>query len=70
MPKGPHNQERRAFIEDDLKLTTSAGRVIGLYDLAADAEEKNDLKADEARLAEIQKQKAAFMVHLKPLAAR
>ena len=45
MCAGPHNAERQAFIEDDMKLIASSGRPMGLYDLEKDAaEEKNLLK--------------------------
>jgi hypothetical protein len=50
MARGPYNAERQALIEHDLKLTVSEGRVLGLYDLAADAAEKHDLSADKGRL--------------------
>jgi choline-sulfatase len=50
MPAGPYNDERQAYIEDDMKLITSGGRPLGLFDLAKDPGEKRDL-ADEARLA-------------------
>jgi choline-sulfatase len=52
MQAGPHNAERQAFIEHDMKLTLSAGRPLGLYDLKADAGEKKDLldeRQDEAK---------------------
>ncbi len=50
MARGPYNAERQALIEGDMKLTVSEGRVLGLYDLAADAAEKSDLSAQKARL--------------------
>lgn len=46
MPAGPHNAERQAFIENDLKLVTSDMRPLGLYNLSADPEEKRDLLDD------------------------
>lgn len=49
MPAGPHNAERQALIEDDLKLITSGGRALGLYDLSKDPAEKKDL-LDDAEL--------------------
>jgi arylsulfatase A-like enzyme len=52
MPEGPHNAERQAFIEGDLKLVVSGGRALGLYDLKADPQEKQDLKKDKARVEE------------------
>jgi arylsulfatase A-like enzyme len=48
MARGPYNAERQALIEHDRKLTVSEGRVLGLYDLAADPGEKRDLSADKA----------------------
>jgi arylsulfatase A-like enzyme len=50
MARGPYNAERQALIDHDLKLTVSEGRVLGLYDLAADPGEKQDLAGDKARL--------------------
>ncbi len=46
MPAGPHNGERQAFIENDLKLIASDGRPMGLYNLATDPGEKKDLLDD------------------------
>jgi arylsulfatase A-like enzyme len=43
MSAGPNNAERQAYIENDLKLILSNGRPLGLYDLAADPDEKHDL---------------------------
>src|SRR5690606_5230804 len=48
MVEGPHNQERRAFYDGDYKIITTRGRVIGVYDLAKDPGEKNDLSEDSA----------------------
>jgi choline-sulfatase len=49
MPEGPHNAERSAFIDADVKLITSGGRPLGLYDLAADPAEKKNLMSDKER---------------------
>jgi choline-sulfatase len=49
MAAGPNNEERQAFIENHLKLVTSGGRGLGLYDLEADAAEKKDLLDDEEK---------------------
>lgn len=49
MPEGPHNEERRAYIDQDLKLTTRGTRALGLYDLAKDPGETEDLSGDPAR---------------------
>ena len=43
MSAGPNNAERQAYISGNLKLITSNGRPLGLYDLAADPAEKHDL---------------------------
>ena len=51
MAAGPNNAERQAFIENHLKLVTSSGRPLGLYDLEADAAEKNDLLDDDEERA-------------------
>ena len=50
MARGPYNAERQALIDGDMKLTVSEGRVLGLYDLVADAAEKTDLSAQKPRL--------------------
>ncbi len=50
MARGPYNAERQALIDGDMKLTVSEGRVLGLYDLAADPAEKTDLSGQKARL--------------------
>ncbi len=46
MTAGPNNAERQAFIEDDKKLIVSGGRPLGLYDLASDPGEKQNLLSD------------------------
>ncbi len=51
MARGPHNAERQALIEGDQKLTVSEGRVLGLYDLAADPARKTDLSASVTKAA-------------------
>jgi arylsulfatase A-like enzyme len=45
MARGPHNAERQALIDGDLKLIASEGRVLGVFDLGADPGEKKDLGA-------------------------
>lgn len=49
MAEGPHNAERQAFIEGDMKLIATSGRPIGLYDLKTDPQEKKDLLEDAER---------------------
>jgi len=61
MPRGPNNQERRAFINGKYKLITSAGRVIGLYDLSIDPAETNDLSADKALVAPVEAEFKAYL---------
>jgi len=70
MPRGPNNQERRAFISGSHKLITSAGRVIGLYDLAADPSEKTDLSADEALAARLMAELKTYLGRLRVQAPR
>jgi choline-sulfatase len=48
MPGGPYNDERQAFIDDNLKIVTTGGRPLGLFDLAKDPGEKRDLLDDKA----------------------
>ena len=64
MPRGPNNQERRAFIVGSHKLITSAGRVIGLYDLAADPAETNDLSSNPSLVDAIQAEFRAYVAKL------
>ncbi len=47
MSAGPNNAERQAYIHGDLKLITSNGRPLGLYNLADDPDEKHDLLDNE-----------------------
>jgi len=49
MPAGPYNDSREAYIEDDMKLITSGGRALGLFDLKQDPGEKHDLLDDAAK---------------------
>jgi arylsulfatase A-like enzyme len=65
MARGPHNAERQALIEGDMKLTVSEGRVLGLYDLAADPAEKSDLSKDRARVAAMRERLSAFKSRLR-----
>ncbi len=70
MPQGPHNRERRAFYQGDLKLVTSNGRPIGLFDLTKDPGELKDLSEDAALLAPIRRAMEAYLAGLVPLKAR
>jgi arylsulfatase A-like enzyme len=48
MPAGPYNDERQALIDGHLKIVTTGGRPLGLYDLDKDPGEKRDLLDDTA----------------------
>jgi len=68
MPRGPNNQERRAFLHGKHKLITSAGRVIGLYDLSADPAETNDLSSNQSLVDSIQAELRDYLSTLVPRA--
>jgi hypothetical protein len=51
MPAGPYNGDRQAYIENDIKITTSNTRTMGVFDLAKDPGEKENLMRD-AELAQ------------------
>jgi len=67
MARGPYNAERQALIAHDQKLTVSEGRVLGLYDLAADAAEKHDLSGDKARLTPMREALAQLKSQRRPV---
>lgn len=46
MPAGPYNGDRQAYIADDLKLVTSNSRPMGLYNLATDPGETQNLSKE------------------------
>jgi choline-sulfatase len=50
MPSGPYNDERQALIDGDLKIVTTGGRPLNLFDVGKDPGEKRDL-LDDASLA-------------------
>jgi arylsulfatase A-like enzyme len=60
MAAGPHNAERQAFIDGNLKLVASNGRPLSLYDLAEDPGEKRDLLDDAALRARVVERFRAF----------
>jgi choline-sulfatase len=60
MSAGPYNDERQAYIDGDLKLVTSGGRPLNLFDLAKDPEEKRDLLEDREKLRPILESSKAF----------
>lgn len=66
MPEGPHNRERRAFYDGDYKLITSAGQVLGLYDLARDPAEKKDLSDDAALVGRVRAAMDEFLDRVVP----
>jgi arylsulfatase A-like enzyme len=70
MPQGPYNDERRAFIHDDLKLYVSAGVRYQLFDLAADPGEKHDIYADAAEVARIVPVYRAFKADLREVSVK
>jgi choline-sulfatase len=65
MARGPHNAERQALIEGDLKVTASEGRVLGLFDLAADPGEKQDLSSNKELAAKARGSLATFRSQLR-----
>jgi len=68
MSRGPNNQERRAFISGNYKLITSAGRVLGLYDLSADPAEMKDLSSNRTLVEQVQAEFRAYLATLTPRA--
>lgn len=67
MARGPYNAERQALIDHDMKLTVSEGRVLGLYDLAADAAEKHDISSDKTRLLPMRAALSKVKSQLRPV---
>jgi arylsulfatase A-like enzyme len=70
MPAGPYNDERQAYIENDMKLVTSGGRPLGLFDLAKDPGEKRDLADDRARAKPLLEKTKAFRRSLAEIVER
>lgn len=66
MPEGPHNRERRAFYDGDFKLITSAGRVLGLYNLTQDPGETKDLSGNPALVEQVRTSMDRFSDRLVP----
>lgn len=60
MTAGPNNADRQAFIDGGLKLITSDGRPLGLYDLDKDPAEKHDLLDDAALKEKVMGRYRAF----------
>ena len=66
MPAGLHNEERRALIHGDLKLTVSREARFDLFDLAADpGEEKNIANERSDLLADMKERYAATKARLR-----
>lgn len=66
MQAGPNNEEKQAFIEGDVKLIATNGRPTGLYDLARDPGEAEDLlDSDPARREAIVARYQAFRRQLR-----
>lgn len=60
MPAGPYNDERMAYIDGALKMVTSGGRPLGLFDLEKDPGEKRDLSENKALAAPMLEKTKAF----------
>jgi choline-sulfatase len=60
MSAGPYNDERQGYIEGDLKLVTSGGRPLNLFDLAKDPAENHDLLEDREKLRPMLEKSKAF----------
>ncbi len=67
MPAGPNNDAKRALIHGDLKLISSGGPRVEIFDLARDAEEKHDLGGDAATVKQIQPYFEAAKSHLREI---
>jgi arylsulfatase A-like enzyme len=65
MSAGPYNEERQALIQDDVKLISSGGRTLGLYDLARDPREEIDRVADAELLALARERFSTFRSELR-----
>ena len=65
MTAGPNNADRQAFIDGNLKLITSDGRPMGLFDLEQDPAEKKDLLDDAALKEKVMGRYRAFFKELR-----
>jgi arylsulfatase A-like enzyme len=70
MAAGPNNAERQALIENEMKLTATGGRPLGLYDLKSDPLEKKDLLDDKPRAEPVIARYKAFRRTLKEVVVR
>jgi arylsulfatase A-like enzyme len=67
MPAGPFNEDRRAYIADNMKLIIAGGIRYQLFDLASDPDEKKDLADDKAKLASMRTKYDAFRSKLREI---
>lgn len=65
MPAGPYNGDRQAFIDDDMKLVVSNSRPMGMYDLAKDPGETQNLSKESERVADMLERLKAFREKLR-----
>lgn len=65
MPAGPYNGDRQAFISSDLKLVTSNGRPMGLFNLASDPGETTNLTKDASLVEPALERMKAFRDRLR-----
>jgi arylsulfatase A-like enzyme len=70
MPAGPNNDERRAYISGDMKLTISNGVRYQLFNLAQDPGEKKDLSDDKELLKATRAKYDAFRAGLREVRVR
>lgn len=65
MPAGPYNGDRQSFITGDLKLTTSNGRPMSLFNLSNDPGEATNLAQDVTLTAPLLERMQQFRSQLK-----
>ncbi len=70
MCAGPNNADRQAFIDGSMKLITSDGRPLGLYDLESDPDEKKDLLDDAELKEKVTGRYKAFVKELREVKVR
>lgn len=70
MPEAPNNKERLAFYDGPHKLIVSQGRVLGIYDLKVDPEERKNLKDDAELSARLLDKHQAFQGTLRKFKPR
>lgn len=67
MPAGPYNDAKRALIHGDLKLITSGGAHVEIYDLAKDGGERRSLGSDPDQVKQIQPYYDAMKARLREI---